>query len=557
MCDDAETWQNLTLYGLLVRAARQWPGQVALVTPRRVFTFTELLGDAHALACGLLKLGVGPSDRVATLFGTRSEWVILHYAVTLLGAILVPLNTRFRAEELRQALAQVQATVLVTMERDGNQDILARVGAACPELSVAREGNVASPVLPHLRLVIGCGPEGRRGECGLDWSRLADSAQPVDLERLDRYSKSVTPEDVAIILFTSGSSSRPKAAMLSHRNVIGHAHYLSRFLSIQPGDRYLNLLPFFHIAGYVQGLILNHSAGSTLYLVDSFKTEEILKVITQHRITAWAGMPVTVQRVLDLARDTHADLSSLQKQHGVSPEMWERVSQETNATRITRMYGLTESAGLVTMSRPAERDRAYWRNSVGLPLPGVAIRIVDPQTNEKMPPGQAGEIAFKGWNCFKGYYGDPEATAATVDADGYCHTGDQGLVDAEGRLHLLGRYKEIIKTGGENVSALELEVWLKQHIPGIQAVCITGVPEATWGEAITAIIEPEKDAKLDPGVIKAECAKHLASFKVPQHVLFILPGEWPYLGSAKVDRSGLHDWAIKQLCRRPIGGQVE
>ncbi|MEW5718522.1 MAG: AMP-binding protein, partial [Chloroflexota bacterium] len=408
-----EDWQDLTLDKLLARAAQKWRDRVALVTPRRTYTFAEMLNDVHATACGLLRLGVNSDDRVATLFGTRGEWVILHFAVALLGAKLVPLNTRFQIKELRDALAQAQATVLVTMDRDGNQDFLARVIEICPEWVNAPEGQVTSQALPHLRRVIVYRADSARVESGLDYRRLIDASQRIDLESLDRFSASVSPDDTAIILFTSGSTSRPKVAMLSHRNVIGHAHYLSRFLGMQPSDRYINLLPFFHVAGYVQGLLLNLYAGSTLYLLDAFKPEEILNAITRHRITTWVGMPVTIQRVLDLAREQHADLSSLEKQHGVSPELWDRVRRETSATIITRMYGLTESAGLVTMSRPAEKDRAYWRNSVGLPLPDVAIRIVDPDTNQELPREQAGEITFKGWNCFKGYYGDPEATAAT------------------------------------------------------------------------------------------------------------------------------------------------
>ncbi len=548
----AETWQDLTLYRLLARAAQRTPDQVALVTPRGSYTFREILADVHALAWELHNLGIGPQDRVATLFGTRRPWIILHYAVALLGATLVPLNTRWQAEELRSALTQVRATVLALMDRDGNQDILARAVEACPALKDACAGRVVSAVLPNLRLVIGY-TVAHQPRFDLDLRQLIASPQKLDHAWLERQAAFVKPCDTALILFTSGSTCRPKAAQLTHRNVIGHAHYLSRFLDLQPSDRYINLLPFFHVAGYAQGLVLNQYVGSALYLVDQFKPEEILDVITRHRITAWAAMPVTVQRVLDLARDTHADLSSLRIQHGVSPELWDRVAQETRASIITRMYGLTESAGLVTMSRPAEKDRADWRNSVGLPLPGVTVRTVDPATNQALPNGQTGEVIFRGWNCFQGYYGDPQATAATIDDAGYCHTGDQGFVDADGCLHLLGRYKEMIKTGGENVSALELELWLKQHIPGIHVVCIVGVPDAAWGEAVTALVEPAQTVRLDPKAIKAECAEHLASFKIPRHIIFVRANEWRYIGSGKMDRAGLRDWATMKLRERSEG----
>ncbi len=544
---DAKTWPHLTLYDLLVRAARTWPDRLALVTPHKSHTYETLLQSVRALTRGMHEAGVGPADRVATLFGTRGEWVVLQYALAFLGAKVVPLNTRFHAEELRYALAQAQATVLVTMDRDGSQDLAARVVEACPGVQNARDGRVADQALPELRLVIGCSPAGRRFEHWLDWRSLTGSPTETDGEPLHQHSTSVRPEDTAIILFTSGSTGRPKAACLSHRNVIGHAHYLSRFLGLEPDDRYINLLPFFHIAGYVQGPVLNHYAGSTLYLVDSFKPEEVLATMVRHRITAWAGMPVTVQRVLDLAHDTHADLSSLDKQHGVSPEMWDRVLHETNVRVMTRMYGLTESAGLVAMSRPWEKDQTYRRASVGLPLPGVSVRIIDPGTNQTLPRGQAGEIAFKGWNCFSGYFGDAQTTARTIDDGGYCHTGDQGLVDADGCLHLLGRFKEIVKTGGENVSCLELELFLKEHIPGMRAACVIGIPDATWGEAVTAVVEPNRNALISPEFVRAECARYLASFKVPRHVLLIRSEEWPLTGSGKVDRSSLGKWVIGKL----------
>jgi fatty-acyl-CoA synthase len=549
---DSETWHDLTVPGLLVRAARRWPDHLALVTPRQTYTYKELLGNVQETVRGLLELGVGQSDRVATLFGTRGEWIILQYAVSFLRAILVPLNTRFRSEEIRNALAKVQATILVTMDRDGSQDILARVMEACPELASAQKGAIKSESLPHLRRVVCFSPAGHRPECCLDWSSLqSDGELPTEMP------VPLSPESTAIVLFTTGSTGQPKAVMLSHQNLIGHAHYLSQFLKMQPGDRYLNVLPLFHVAGYAQSVLLNVYAGSTLYLVDRFKPDEILDAMAQHRITAWAAMPIIVQRVLDQARGTPAALCSLRKQHGVSPELWDRVRQETKMTVLTRMYGLTESAGLVTMSRPGEKSPVYWRASVGLPLPGVTVRIVDPETHQEMPVGQVGEVTFKGWNCFQGYWDDSQATAAAIDREGYCHTGDQGFADADGCLHLLGRYKEIVKTGGENVSALEVELFLAQCILGMKSVCVVGVPDATWGEVVTAVIEPEPGSTISPESIQAACVGRMASFKIPKHVLFITRHEWPLTASGKIERQKLREWAAEQLSTRGRNHSLE
>jgi fatty-acyl-CoA synthase len=194
-----------------------------------------------------------------------------------------------------------------------------------------------------------------------------------------------------------------------------------------------------------------------------------------------------------------------------------------------------------------ERDPARRRDTHGAPLPGVSVRIVDPETGETLPRGQAGEITFKGWNRFEGYYGDPERTAATIDARGFCYTGDRGVMGEDGYLRFLGRYKEMVKTGGENVSQLEVERFLEGHIPGVATAFVIGVPDPIWDEAVTAVIELEPGTDLDPEAVRAGCRGRLASFKIPKHVLFVSPGSWPTVGSNKIDKRSLRGWAMQEL----------
>jgi len=545
--DEPQSWQELTLHGMLERTTQRWPDGLALVDGNQRLTYASLWRRVQRLARGLLAAGIGPGDHVATLFGPRLEWVCLQYALSTIGAIVAPLNTRLQAAELRQALASMDCVALVTCDREGTHDLLRVVFEACPEMQFATDGAVRGEGLPRLRLGIRFSPDGEAPGPFLPFNRLESQLAeeiPADFQaRIGTFF----PNAAAVILQTSGSTSAPKAVMLSHSNLIGHAHFLSRFLGIGPGERYLNALPFFHVAGLAQSVVMNHYAGSALFLPQRFTSDEIVETIVQQRITAWAAMPVTTQRVLDYAESAGYRLETVRVQHGVSPELWDRVAGFMPRALLTRMYGLTESAGLVTMTSPDETDPARRRESVGTPLPGVEVRICDPDAGHELPLGRMGEITFRGWNVFRRYYGDPKLTAQTVDPHGYCHSGDYGYIDEDGRLFLVGRRKEIVKTGGENVSQAEVEQILRKYVPGARAVCVIGVPDPVWGEAVTAVVEPDPLATLDLDVVQRCCRSHMASFKLPRHVLLMTPAGWPLTPSGKMDKKALQTWAMKQL----------
>ncbi len=486
------------------------------------------------LANGLASLGIKRGTRVATLMEASLEWVVLEYAVSKLGAIIVPLNIRLEPAELCWALKKSKANALVLATWRKGESLPDRLRKGCPDLEETGEGGVSSSTLPELHQVIQQG-ENLKGSSFRNFEELF-SLFPKDEAVLDLACDRSQPSSLNAILFTSGSTNTPKGVMLSHQNVIGHAHYLGRYLGIQPSDRYLNMLPFYHIAGYTQSVLLNHYAGSTLCLVDDFLPRTLAETIERERVTASAGMPVTINRLLDYARDHKTDLSSLKTMHGVSPDVYPRIIHETKTSLTTRMYGLTESAGLISMAVMDEEAGMRPADFTGYPLPGISIRIEDEISRQQLPPGEPGEIVFNGWNRFHGYFEDAETTAQSLTSDGFFKTGDCGYLDPKGGLHFSGRYKDMIKTGGENVSAVEVEQFLKEKIPGIQTVVVIGLPDKNWGEAITAVIELSAGYPWEPLMISKRCSGQIASFKIPRYFLQKPAIDWPVMASGKVDK---------------------
>ncbi len=462
-----ERWEDLTLFNLLERAANHYPDKIGLVTPRECYTYSQLLEQVISTAQSLLDAGVGPSDRVATLFDTRGEWVILNLAVCCLGGIMIPLNIRLQAQELRQELQTAQASVLITLDRHKEYDLLERIACACPDMVSGDEGRVKSAILPDLRITFCFSPQNNPIEPPYgDFRDLVHRAIPGEYESVRRFAAAIDPEDTLLIMFTSGSTGASKGVMLSHRNIIGQAFHLSRLLTMVPADRYLNLLPFFHIAGYIQGVVLNLYACSSLHLLDTFNPQDAVDRIGQDAISVLAAMPITTQRILDYASRNQIKMNSLQKVHAVDAIFCERYRHQSGVTLFTAAYGLTESALGVSAGVLREQHQKSRTGYVGTPFPGISVHILDPETREEIPVNTVGEIAFKGWNLFQGYLGDPRPEASLFDDQGHFLTGDLGYMDQDGALYFLGRSKEMVKTGGKMFPTLKLKTFCKNLYPG-------------------------------------------------------------------------------------------
>jgi fatty-acyl-CoA synthase len=539
------SWRSLTTYSMLYQTSKKYGDRDAVISSNDHCTYNKLVEASTKLANGLASLGIKQGGRVATLMYPSVEWILLKYAVSKLGAIIVPLNIRLESAELYWALKKAKANALVVETWRKGKNLPDQLLMACPSLKVTENGYVYSSALPELHWIIQQG-ENIQGSSFLNFEELF-SLSSRDVEKLDLAYDRSKPSDLDAIIFTSGSTNTPKGAMLSHQNVIGHAYYLGRSLKIHPSDRYLNMLPFYHIAGYVQSVLMNHYFGCALYIVDDFLPKTIAETIEREHITASAGMPITINRLLDYASSHKTDLSSLKLMHGVSPEVYPRLKNELTMCLTTRMYGLTESAGLVSMAVMREGAGMVPADFIGHPLPGVSVRIEDEFSRKELPTGERGEIVFNGWNRFLGYFDDPEITMKSLTPDGFFKTGDCGYLDPSGELHFSGRYKDMIKTGGENVSAVEVEQFLKEKVPGIQTVVVVGLPNKSWGEAIAAVIEMSPGYTWEPLRILKSCTGQIATYKIPRYLLQKPAFVWPVLPSGKVDKQAIKEWATNQI----------
>ncbi|MBI5968345.1 MAG: acyl--CoA ligase, partial [Deltaproteobacteria bacterium] len=346
---------------------------------------------------------------------------------------------------------------------------------------------------------------------------------------------------------TSGSTAFPKGALRNHRSLIGIAHYLiDEALHISEVDRLLSYFPFYHIAGCVYLVLGAHLKGSTLYLMEAFEPEEALRLVDQEKITFLGGFETHFNLLINHPHFRKYDVTSARKVLlATGPEWYDRVREAGMGSEVlAHHYGFTEGTGVVVPHE--EKDYAKRKYTNGKPFPGIEVKIVDPETGSKKAPGEAGEICLRGWTLFQGYYKMPEETRRSMDEEGFFHTGDYGWFDEEGFLYYRGRYKMMIKTGGENVSEKEVEVVLEEH-RDIKAVQVVGVPDPLWGEAVTAVIEVKPGKILHKEDLVNFCRGKLAGFKIPKNVVFIQAHEWPVTPTGKIIKADLKKLAAERL----------
>ena len=534
------SWDNITAYKSLLNSSITNENHPAVISPDKRLTYKELIENSTIVASRLKHLGIKKGDRVVTIMDPNIDWIVVKYALSKLGAVIVPLNSRLTTEEILTLLNKIKAKALFLIPGLKEQKV---------------KNNVIEFLQSHNPI-----QESKLNELQIIFTNDGDSNSPLFVDfslllntEIDKNSmfdidfEDCNANDIEAIIFTSGSTGRPKGVMLSHQSITGHAHYLSHLIDIKSSDRYLNLLPFYHIAGYAQSVRMNHYVGSTLYLPEDFTPASICKFIEKEKITASAGMPITIFKLLNYAKEKNIDLSSLEKLHGISSDVHSRIMTATNINFISRMYGLTESAGLVSMHTIDRNDSFSSDDFIGYPLPDLSVKIIDPHSRKMLQANEIGEITFKGWNLYKGYFGDHENTKISFTDEGYFRTGDRGFLDLQGGLHFAGRFKDMIKTGGENVSSLEIENFLSNKIEGISTTYVVGVLNPNWGEVITAIIELKSNYEFSPEKFIEICKQGLASFKVPKYFLQKEHNEWPITSSGKIDKKSLSDWAAKKI----------
>jgi len=536
MADPQPPYRDVTVGGLLARLARALPAHDALVYvdgPR--FTFASLEQEARTVARGLLAAGVAPGERVVVWATNVPEWVVLQFALAKIGAILVTANTSLRARDIDYLLRQSEAATLVTIRGFRDVDYIR-------ELEAAGAGVGRTPTLRRQIFIGDAPPPGFT-----PYADLRAAASRVSDADLDARAGAVGVDDVINMQYTSGTTGFPKGVMLTSRNIVNNGYALGEVLGYTPADRLCLCVPLFHCFGCVIGVLGSFTHGGCLCAVEAFDPKRVLETVHRERCTGLYGVPTMFIAELEHPDFAAYDLSSLRTgvmAGSLCPEpLMRRVMTEMHLPEMTIAYGMTESSPCITMT-PRDSSIAQRTQTVGPVLPELEVKIVDPVTGDERAPGERGELCCRGYNVMTGYYDNPDATRAAIDADGWLHTGDEASMDPDGYFRITGRIKDLIIRGGENIAPKEIEDRLREH-PAVADAYVYGVPDAFFGEVVAAAVRVKPGCAAAPDALIKWCGDALAKFKVPKHVRFV--SEFPMTASGKIQKYKLRQDHAQQL----------
>ena len=510
---------RLTTPAVLDRMARDHPDQPALITAERTLTFAELRDEVRRTAGAIAGTGVEPGDRVAIWSPNTWHWVVACLAIHYAGAVMVPLNTRYTAAEAADILGRTRTPLLFGMGRFLGADRVAELPRAD---------------LPDLRDIVRIPV----GEADGSWDEFVAGPHLPPAE-IDARAAAVRPDDVADILFTSGTTGRSKGVLCAHRQSLSASAAWAACGQLSSADRYLCINPFFHNFGYKAGILACLQTGATLIPQLTFDPEQALRTVAEQRITVLPGPPTIYQALLDHPSRDDFDLSSLRfavtGAATVPVVLIERMQTELDFDIVLTAYGLTEASGFGTMCRPDD-DPVTVATTCGRPIAGFELRIAGAEASPG--PDQPGEVLLRGANVMLGYLDDPAATADAIDADGWLHTGDVGVVDAAGNLRITDRLKDMYICGGFNVYPAEVEQVLAR-LDGVADAAVIGVPDERLGEVGRAFVVRRPGTELTEDAVIAYTREHLANFKTPRSVVFVT--ELPRNAGGKVVKPQLRE----------------
>ena len=559
---DASLWEaesegtellDLTLGDLLDQQAQTYGDQDAVVYRypedglELRLGFRALRDRVNEVARGLLALGVQAGDKVAVLATNVPQWLLLELAVPKIGAVLVTVNTNARLSELDYLLRQAEVhTVLLMAEHRGNRyyDALASL---VPELATRADGDsepLACAAFPSLRHAVLIGADtGCPGLMPFDVMVARGACIPAD--ELETRQAAVRPDDVSQIQFTSGTTGAPKGAMITHRSTLNNARLFGLRAGYRPGDRMVTAMPFFHTAGNVVDVLGLLAHGGTLVKAIQFDPLKLLQLVEQERATILHGVPTMLIAMLQHPQASAINTSTLRLVlSGGTPipvPVLEQVKREFGADPVIG-FGMTEASPMVTGTLASDSFELK-SSTVGKPLAHVSVQIVDGD-NQPVALGQVGELLVKGFGVMKGYYRMPEKTAETIDADGWLHSGDLATMDAQGYIRIVGRIKDMIIRGGENVYPAEVEGFLMRH-PAIRQAQVVGIPDKYMGEESAAFIQVREGHALDAAEVEAYCRANMSRHKLPKYIRFVQ--EYPLTPSGKVKKFDLREQFIAAL----------
>ncbi|MCY3636451.1 MAG: class I adenylate-forming enzyme family protein [bacterium] len=521
---DLQVNTQLSTWEMLWRTAQRVPDNAAIITGDTHISYRQLAEQTLRAAAALAELGVARGSRLAFLFHPSPEWAVLHYALGRLGAIGVPINTSYMAAELEHLFTLAQPEVLITVDRFRDVDMAARLSP-----SAARFGSIdETVVLPvdNDGWVVSS-PE-RDRVFGPDGGPALEPPSPVE------------GGDPAYIIFTSGSTAAPKPALIAHRGMVGAATGLQHALGLVPEDRFVASNPVFHTGGIVWNLTMPHLVGMTSCLVGVYETGKVLREMERSKITVMGAFDTKLTMMRNAPEYHTVDRSTVRKCNvGATGSFLRSVLPDWNWETVAQVYGSTESGGLGSITPRYESDPKVRYDANGRPMPGMEFVIKDPDTGQRCAPDEPGEICFRGWGTFLEYVGMPEATAEAFDDEGFFHSGDYGFMDEVGNLYFRGRYKLMIKTGGENVSEREVEIFCEDSLDAVKFAIVVGVPDPLWGEAVVAFVELHEGATETSDDLVEACRDRIANFKIPKRFFVVGEEDWPLLDSGRPDRHEL------------------
>ncbi len=511
------------------------------------YRWRELQAAVDRTARALLALGVAKGDRVGIWSPNCAEWTLTQFATAKIGAILVNINPSYRTHELEYALKQSGASTLILQGAFKGSDYVATLAELVPELQDSDPATLQSARLPELKRVICL--DGERALPGmLSWQALQARAETVDAERLAEVQASLQFDEPINIQYTSGTTGAPKGATLSHHNILNNGFFVARTMKLSEADRMVIPVPLYHCFGMVMGNLGCMTHGATMiYPGDGFDPESTLRAVAEERATALYGVPTMFIAELEHPDFADFDLSSLRTgvmAGSICPiEVMRKVIDKMHMEEVTICYGMTETSPVSFQTRtdaPLEKRVT----TVGTIHPHLEVKLVDPETGAVVPRGATGELCTRGYSVMLGYWNNPEATAKSIDDAGWMHTGDLASMDEDGYVAIVGRIKDMIIRGGENIYPREIEDFLYTH-PAISDVQVIGVPDEKYGEEVMAWVKLSDGESLDEAGLKAFCQGKIAHYKIPRYVKFV--DDFPMTVTGKIQKFKMREEATHEL----------
>ena len=539
---------GLTIGDLFDQTVALYPDQPALISRQQNIrlTYRELQAQVNQCAKGLLHLGLHKGQRVGIWSPNRAEWCITQFATSKIGVILVNINPSYRLQELEYALKQSGCTGIVISPQFKTSNYTEMMYTLAPELHNCEAGKLSAARFPELTTVIRLGSDKMPGM--FTWDELmamGDANSDTDLSAIQREQEF---DDPINIQYTSGTTGFPKGATLSHHNILNNGYFMARLQNFTHNDRLCIPVPLYHCFGMVMGNLgcVTHGA-AMIYPSEGFEPLAVLQTVQEEQCTALYGVPTMFIAELDHPDFSAFDLTSLRT--GVmagSPcpsEIMKKVISLMHMNEVEICYGMTETSPVSTQTRiDAPFDKRV--GTVGQVLPHLEIKIVDPATGKVVPVGETGEFCTRGYSVMLGYWNNEQATADAIDPAHWMHTGDLATMDAEGYVNIVGRIKDMIIRGGENVYPREIEEFLYTH-PKISDVQVIGVPDEKYGEEIMAWVKVKSGEQVTPEELQEFCRGQIAHYKVPRYFKFVT--DFPMTVTGKIQKFIMRDQSIKEL----------